>query len=311
METSARRAIWAVARAYDSALAEAGYETWQQARGWAARLVTSGECAVRPYDAIIVDEAQDLDFNALAMLVGLCADPTRLFLAADENQSIYPAGFAWDDVLERFRFEDPAGVLRLNHRSTRQIVEAANDYLATALPDDAAPDPQKYRHEGPWPAVRSLAEADADAEADLVARYLRGATRELRLTIGSGAVFTPTKRSGRRLAEALEQRGVPAAFHDSRSFELDDNKVMVLPLRAAKGLEFPVVAVAGFIDSPYPELESDSYGDADLDRSIRERRTLYVAMTRAMRALLVVTPDGNPSSLFNGFDPELWNAGSA
>lgn len=304
-----RRAVWAVHEGYTAAVEQAGLETWQQARGRAARIVASAEVPIPSYDAVIVDEAQDLDFNALRLLADLCAEPNRLFLTADQSQSIYPAGFDWSDVHEQLRFDADVGVLELNHRSTRQITEAAGDYLAAGLPDDLAPDPQAFRHDGPFPAVRAL--GDPDEEADLIARFLRGATRELRLTIGSGAVFVPTKHVGRRLAEALEERGIPAAFNDSKSFELDDNAVTVLPLRAAKGLEFPVVAVAGFIGTRYPELPVGVANDSNIDLLIRERRTLFVAMTRAMRALLVVTPLGNSSMLFDGFDRELWNAEEA
>jgi superfamily I DNA/RNA helicase len=38
-------------------------------------------------------------------------------------------------------------------------------------------------------------------------------------------------------------------------------------------------------------------------------RTMYVAMTRAMRALLVVTPAKKSPVLLTGFDPEHWNMG--
>jgi len=40
-----------------------------------------------------------------------------------------------------------------------------------------------------------------------------------------------------------------------------------------------------------------------------QRRTLFVGMTRAMRALLVVVPETKPSTLLQGFDKTLWNLG--
>lgn len=305
---SGRRAIWAVHEAYRSLLRARGYETWHEARAHAARLVEEGRSSLEPYDAVVVDEAQDLDFNALRLLAAVCRAPNRLFLTADESQSIYPAGFEWGDVHAKLAGTETVRVLALNHRSTRQITEAARDYLAAGVPEELAPDEQRYRHDGPLPAVRSL--SSRDDEADLVARFLRGATKDLRLTIGSGAVFAPTSRSGQGLAEALEERGIPAAFHDSKSFELDDNTVVVLPLQAAKGLEFPVVAVAGFVRGHYPRYPDHVDQESKVDWLVRERRTLFVAMTRAMRALLVVTPEGNDSMLFDGFDPTLWNTGA-
>ncbi|WP_420632895.1 UvrD-helicase domain-containing protein [Candidatus Palauibacter sp.] len=308
LDEASRRVVWTAHEAYEKALAEAGCRTWQQARATAATLVASGKSPVRPYDAVIVDELQDLGASAIRLLIELCAEPNRLFAAADENQSIYTASFSWDDVLTHRTVAGVGGhveTLTATHRSTEQIIEGARDYLAAGLAEDLAPDPQRYVHSGPLPIVRTL--DDVDEEADLLARYLRGATRDLHFTVGSSAVLVPHSSEGRRIAEALENRGVPAVFQNSRNFEFDDNTVQVLPLRAAKGLEFPVVAVAGFIGSTYPDLPPGVEEDAHIDLLVRERRTLFVAATRAMRALLVITPKGDDSMLFDGFDSKLWN----
>jgi superfamily I DNA/RNA helicase len=39
----------------------------------------------------------------------------------------------------------------------------------------------------------------------------------------------------------------------------------------------------------------------------RERRIMFVGMTSAMRALLVVVPAGTQSPLLTGFDTMLWD----
>lgn len=299
-----RRAVWAVAETYARALDDADVQTWEQARAIAARLARAEEPGVPAYDAVIVDEAQDLDASALRLLVEVCAEPNRLFVTADVHQTIHAAGFSWQAVHDDLRFVGRTGVLRANHRSTKEITEAARDYLAAGIAEDPQPDEQSYVHTGAVPAVRPV--ADSRAEADLVARFLQGATRELRLTIGSGAVLVPDKYVGEPLADALEDRGIPAVYRNSREFELDDNSISILPLTAAKGLEFPVVAVAGFGKSNWPHLDGLD-GDAEIEALVKARRTLFVAMTRAMRALLVVTPAGHDSMLYDGFDPELWN----
>ena len=216
----------------------------------------------RRYDAVIVDEAQDLDASALRLLVEVCAEPNRLFVTADVNQTIHAAGFSWQAVHDDLRFVGRTGVLRANHRSTKEITEAARDYLAAGIAEDLQPDEQSYVHTGP--PQQSARSQTSTAEADLVARFLRGATRELRLTIGSGAVLVPDKYVGEPLAEALEERGIPAVYRNSRDFELDDNSISILPLTAAKGLEFPVVAVAGFGKSNWPHLDGLD-GDAEIE----------------------------------------------
>lgn len=307
MDAASRRVAWAAHEAYERRLGKARCRTWQQARATAADLVTSGESPVQPYDAVIVDEIQDLGAAAIRLLIDLCAEPNRLFATADENQSIHTASFSWDDVLGHPEIEGRVETLTATHRSTEQIIEGACDYLAAGLAGQLAPDPQRYVHSGPLPIVRTL--ADPEEEADLLARYLLSATRNLHFTVGSRAVLVPHTRDGERITVALQSRGVPAVFQNSRNFEFDDNAVQVLPLRAAKGLEFPVVAVAGFIGSTYPDLPPGVDDDAHIDLLVRERRTIFVAATRAMRSLLVITPTGDDALLFDGFDPKLWNTG--
>ncbi len=83
--------------------------------------------------------------------------------------------------------------------------------------------------------------------------------------------------------------------------------VKVLTLNAAKGLEFPIVALAGFVSSSYPIIPHGASEDERNELLARERRTMFVGMTRAMRALLVVMPVNITSPLFQGFDPAYWN----
>lgn len=300
-----RRAVWAVFVLFDQEVHQSGKTTWARARADAAELVRNRADQSGAYDAVVIDEAQDLAPVALRLLADLAAAPNRLFVTADEHQSIYGNGFRWSDVHEELSFVGRTGILRANHRSTRQITEAARTYLAWGVPD-SVPDEQAYVHYGPQPSIRRP--NDVEGEADFLARFLRGATREFHLTIGSGAVLVPTKRAGQAVAERLSSRGVQAVFQTSRELDLQSNAVHVLPLKAAKGLEFPIVALGGFHDATYPYAPTGMDDEARRELLLRERRTMFVSMTRAMRALLVLLPepDGNP--LFDGFD-ELWNRG--
>ncbi len=300
-----RRAVWAVFELFDQKVRQSGQTTWVRARADAAELVRNRADKSGAYDAVVIDEAQDLAPISLRLLADVCAAPNRLFVTADEHQSIYGSGFRWSDVHEELSFVGRTGILRANHRSTRQITEAARSYLAWGAPD-SVPDDQAYVHDGPQPSMRRP--KDVEGEADLLARFLRGATREFHLTIGSGAVLVPTRRAGQAVAERLCSRGIQAVFQTSRELDLQANAVHVLPLKAAKGLEFPIVALGGFHDATYPHAPAGMDEEARCELLLRERRTMFVSMTRAMRALLVLLPepDGNP--LFDGFD-ELWNRG--
>lgn len=92
-----------------------------------------------------------------------------------------------------------------------------------------------------------------------------------------------------------------------KELDLNARCVKVLTLKSSKGLEFPVVAVAGQLDMPWPVLKPEMAAEERQERMAQERRTMFVAMSRAMRALLVVGPEPSKSPLLDGFDQRLWN----
>lgn len=301
-----RRAVWAVRERFNRVLEDRHQWTWDLMRRCAADIVKSGG-GPKPYDAVVVDEAQDLHASTLRMLIGLCAEPNRLFLTADANQSIYGSGFSWADVHEALSFRGRTGLLRANYRSTEQIGRAARSYLRRGELEEWEGE-DTFTHSGPPPAVRAVANR-AD-EVSLLARFLTGAARELHFGIGSCAVLVPSEKVGRALAGALSERMVSAEFMPGRDLDLRKPVVKVVTLKSAKGLEFPVVAAAGFLDGPFPMVPKGTPEDAVREILSIERRTLFVAMSRAMRALLVVTPAANKGPLLEGFDASLWNLGA-
>ena len=307
LNATQQAAVWTVYEGYVRELAAMKRLTFQQLRAEAEVLVRAGE-GPQPYDAVVVDEAQDLDPSALRLLIGLCRAPNRFFVTADANQSIYGSGFTWEDVHADLKFRGRTGVLRTNFRSTRDIAEAAHAYLSGGELDVEGLTEREYVHDGPQPAVRRS--ATGAAECDLLARFLPAAARMFHLGRASCAVLVPTAEAGRSIAAELTSRGVKAAFMASNELDLASLDVKVLTLKAAKGLEFPVVTLAGFVQTQYPK-RTTTMSDGEWDEMLaRERRTMFVGMTRAMRALLV-SASTMSSPLFTGFSPEYWNCDTA
>ena len=74
-----------------------------------------------------------------------------------------------------------------------------------------------------------------------------------------------------------------ALIADIDSVEESDNRVLLMTLHSAKGLEFPNVYLAGMEDGIFPSYMTITEGDAsELEE---ERRLCYVGITRAMKEL--------------------------
>jgi superfamily I DNA/RNA helicase/mRNA-degrading endonuclease RelE of RelBE toxin-antitoxin system len=301
-----RAAVWHLRNHFYQALELAGLTTFPRVRSRALELLSRAENRL-VFDAVIIDEAQDLEPNALRLLVSICRAPNRLFVTADANQSIYGSGFRWTDVHQDLKFKGRTGVLKVNYRTAREIDVAARSYLSADEIDAEAAE-QTYAHSGVQPAVRAV-KAVVD-QAELLARFCGEATRQFHFNFGACAVLVPNEKAGKEIAAQLTHLGVPAEFMTGRTLDLEKKVVKVITLKSAKGLEFPIVALAGFLGTTFPIIPAGTPEGAKDEVYARERRTLFVGMTRAMVALLVVVPAERPSQLLQEFDPKLWNLGA-
>ncbi|MBE9212886.1 AAA family ATPase [Plectonema cf. radiosum LEGE 06105] len=280
-----RQAVWHLREHFYKLIAENNLKTWHQHRTQALDILREME---NPpvYDAVIVDEAQDLDPNTLRLLTQLCRHPNRLFITADANQSIYGSSFRWNDIHQDLKFVGRTGILKVNHRTTREINEAAYSFLATSTLEDETESKnntliREYINNGPPPAVRAV--TNAVDEAELLMRFCKTAAREFRLGTSACAILTPTEDAGEKIASQLDYLGLPATFMSSKNLDLNLKKVKVVTLKAAKGLEFPIVCIAGFLNAAYPKFNKNTPEDEIAEILKRERRSLFVGMTRAMR----------------------------
>lgn len=78
------------------------------------------------------------------------------------------------------------------------------------------------------------------------------------------------------------------ALMSSADTSNDSNKVTLMTLHAAKGLEFPVVFIVGLEEGILPHVRVYEAGPAELEE---ERRLMYVGMTRAREELYLTYAD--------------------
>ncbi|MCU1397374.1 MAG: pcrA, partial [Acidimicrobiales bacterium] len=132
-----------------------------------------------------------------------------------------------------------------------------------------------------------LAELEAESSVEAAGRL-----ENIGELIGSAREFT-------RVDEFLEQVSLVADTDDLD----DDNKVVLMTLHSAKGLEFPYVFLVGMEEGIFPHVRAQS----DPDEMEEERRLAYVGITRAREKLhvshawsrsLFGSTQYNPSSRF-------------
>lgn len=130
------------------------------------------------------------------------------------------------------KFQGRTSVLRANYRSTREIGEAAQSYLATGILD-TEPIERTYMNNEPLPAIRSV--HNSSEATFLLIRFLRQAAHDFRLGIGSCAVLCPSNEAGRTIATDLKKGGLEATFMEGRNLDLSQKGVKVLTLNSARG----------------------------------------------------------------------------
>ena len=132
-----------------------------------------------------------------------------------------------------------------------------------------------------------LAELEAESSVEAAGRL-----ENIGELIGSAREYT-------RVDEFLEQVSLVADTDDLD----DDNRVVMMTLHSAKGLEFPYVFLVGMEEGIFPHVRAQS----DPDEMEEERRLAYVGITRARNKLhvshawsrsLFGSTQYNPSSRF-------------
>lgn len=270
-----RERLWSVFGRVASALAAQGLFT--RARVYRQVAKDYRLRADKPFDAIIIDEAQDLGPAELVFLSAITPDHAdALFFAGDLGQRIFQHPFSWKalgiDVRGR------SVTLKVCYRTSRQIRRMADGLLPNALRD---PDGNQEEREGtvslfdgPVPVVSIL--DDTDAEVAAVSQFLTGAVADGVAPEEIG-IFVRDPTSLGRARKAAQLAGVDA-----------DATVALMHL--AKGLEFRAVAVVACDEESLP-LQSrieDAADEGELDDIYEtERQLLYVACTRARDRLLV------------------------
>jgi hypothetical protein len=287
-----REAIWKTFGRVFEQLEASGTHPWLLVYRWAEQMLTVGRVS-SPYDAVIVDEAQDCDTIAVRFLAALSgASRSNLMMVGDVGQQIYPGGYSLQklgiDVRGRSK------VLRINYRTTRQIQRAAERLRAAIDEDTSEKSSARSLLNGPEPSFRQFATTgDHDAFVE----------EEIRRLLSEGlapneiAVFARNNDPVRRLAERLTSHGIATTILSKETDVGAAEGILLGTMHRAKGLEFKSVFAAYCSASvlPSPKAVQSAADDAERREILDlERQLLYVTLTRA-RDNATVAWVGQPS----------------
>lgn len=280
-----RERVWELAEKYDRLLRAAGVVDWADI-GRMAR----DELRERPlhrYEAVVIDEAQDLSCVTVGMLHALVGDRRDgLTLIGDGQQSIYPGGYTLGEI--GISLAGRGVILDVNHRNTRQIADFArrlveDDIVTDIEGTDAAGDTvAAITRTGPEPVLRHFTEPK-DLDRALVAAVrsaVRGGTRT-----GDIGILAPTNAAANRVIGILRRERLPAASIERYTGQTTSN-IKVGTIKRAKGLEFKHVFLTD-IPARLLAQELEAENESALERRRLDLRELYVGMTRARDQLWV------------------------
>lgn len=256
------------------------------------RSVASGLVPAGQYTALLIDEAHDFEDAWLEMAARMVTPTTNsLLVLYDDAQSIYQKkrrkfNFASVGIQAQGR----TSILKMNYRNTAEVLALAMHCAQSLLADRSETDeamqsvlPVTAGRRGPVPVL--LLAGNAREEAEWVAEHVAQAVTAGR-TLDEVAVLCRIKRHMDLVGVALQRRGI--AFQsmnapDFKTFDWTRPSVKLLTLHSAKGLEFPMVVVAGLDAMPFPSEPMDE-----------EVRLLYVGMTRATHELVLSAAGTSP-----------------
>lgn len=255
------------------------------------RALETGFVPAGQYTALLVDEAHDFEDAWLRIATRLVNPASNsLLVLYDDTQSIYQKqrrqfNFAQVGIQAQGR----TSILRLNYRNTAEVLALSlhcarrllQSQAELGLDDEASDVPRWVRpasagRHGPLPVLVEARQREEEAQL-LAERIVAAANRghdwsDMLVLCRAKYLMAPMEQALRRQQVPFQSMNA-AQF---RRFDWERPSVKLMTMHSAKGLEFPLVFVAG--------LQALPMGGESQDDAVR---LLYVAMTRATHELVL------------------------
>ncbi|NOJ83329.1 UvrD-helicase domain-containing protein [Myxococcus xanthus] len=281
-----RQFLWSVFTAYREALQSRQLHEFVDVVRLARKRLE--EERAFPYQAVVVDETQDLGLEELKLLRTLAPTGANdLFLVGDAHQRLYAppvrVSSAGIDIRGRGK------TLKINYRTTHEIRGYAVRLFGEQRRDDLDGGEESLKGyssvlSGPEP--KEVWFADQGSELQAVVQHLRTLLKDA--PAESVGLLVRTRELARQYEARLKEAGLPVMLVHEKS-ELDEGPgIRVCTLHRAKGLEFHHVLLCGLGDERFPLPVRPELLDDELaveEHQARERNLLFVGATRARETL--------------------------
>ncbi|RVU85937.1 DNA helicase II [Leucothrix sargassi] len=270
--------------------AYSGNEYFKQLEKQVAESVALGLIPCDRYGGIMVDEGHDFEPEWLS-LISKMVDPEegQLLLLYDDAQSIYSnksqLGFSLSSVGIQARGR--TSILRTNYRNTEEVFqfsyEFAKHYLtATDKGSESVPliEPETAGRHSLVPELRRF--GSFEREVNTIVTWLQRWHKERDIPWSDMCVLYRNKKQGQQIEAQLKASNIPhqwlATSKAKKAFNFTASTVKLMTIHSSKGLEFPMVVIAGLGYMPLKNVDIES-----------EAKLLYVAMTRSTEKLLLTS----------------------
>ena len=255
------------------------------------------------FDYVFVDEAQDL--SLVKLKVAKLLSKNSITIAADQAQKIYHTSFAWKDVGIDIRGRSSKS-LKESFRSTKQVIMLADSLLeknkGSLQKKGEYTEPILPKQEGPKPLIICCENEKIQRES-FIEQVKKAQKHKNNSVIG---IFYRTSTEKETIMQWLDSEYLRyEEVKGKEGWSLLTPGIKLITLHSAKGLEVDTVIIPKVEPDIIP-ISMEDYDKEEIEDALEmERSLLYVGMTRAKHALVLLYSQ-MPSQFINEMKEEYY-----